>query len=80
MKPKFYKNTFTIVVLSETPLDGGSLGSIEELVDNGPCVLLSNTQRERAVTGKTMANLLLAAGSEPEFFNLDDQGNLTDKN
>lgn len=78
-KPEFYKTTFTITVLSDEPLGGVSLGNLEELVNDGPCVLHTQRQRERVVNGKTMANLLYDAGSEPGFFRLDNNGNPTDE-
>lgn len=74
-KRTFYRHVFSIEVLSEEELGSMSLVDIEEAITTGHC---SGQFLETAVTKvrpKTMAKLLLKQGSDPEFFQLDEQGN-----
>ena len=73
---KFYKQRFTLVVLSEEPIPHEA--SIVEIVheaieggysasdDRGPCV---------EINGRQAAKALMAQGSVPEFFEIDLKGN-----
>jgi hypothetical protein len=75
-KRKFYKRVFKFEVLSETPLDGDyDLTELDALTDTGDCVgrFLDDDGNE-TLDGKAMAAALYEAGSEPGFFNLDDEG------
>jgi hypothetical protein len=75
---RYYKTTFTIDVLSEEPLgDCLSLGQIDYAITDGDCVGSNLRQVEAELTSKEMAQALLEAGSEPDFFMLDDDGNPT---
>jgi hypothetical protein len=64
-------------VLSEEPLDNlCSLAEIAEATDNGACsgMFLADKGSE-VVSGRRMAKLLIAQGSDSEFFQLDEKGN-----
>jgi len=53
-----------------------SLTDIDEAINNGDCSGRVTTIVDNEVkTGKEMAKLLKAQGSDPEFFQLDDEGN-----
>jgi hypothetical protein len=77
---KFYKHSVTVVFLAEdSPLDFETLGDINYAITDGPCVGLFPTDESCVeVTGKEAAELLSEFGSEPSFFNLDDEGNDVD--
>lgn len=75
---EFYKTTFTFTVLSEEPIAYDSAPDLEWILtecDLGDYVLADENYKEKRLTGKQMANALIAAGSEPGFFRLDENGN-----
>ena len=75
-KRKFYKQQFSMLVLSEEPINPEM--SLAEIVreaieggfsasdDRGPCL---------SINGRRAARLLEEQGSAPEFFQLDAEGN-----
>lgn len=70
---KFFKSTITFVVLSEdSPASDLNAAQIHYEITEGECVLLERTDTWEQVSPDTMAGLLVAAGSEPGFFMLDD--------
>lgn len=75
-KRTFYRNVFTIEILSEEPLSGEErLSDIEYLIGPGPCSgKIETTTDNEQVDGRDMARLLQDQGSEPGFFSLDEQG------
>jgi hypothetical protein len=80
---KFYRTTLKLTVLTEDePLSGSvgisDLGRLGELLDDGPAVGVLNVKNTEQLTGKQMATALTEAGSEPGFFQLDDDGNKED--
>lgn len=78
-KNKYYKTTFEVVVLSEEPITDIDLEDIPYLVNEGNGVLHTFVATdEKKLYGKEMAEQLYDAGSEPEFFNLDDNGEIVD--
>jgi hypothetical protein len=73
---KFHRTVIEVVVLSETPLDGcEDLGAINDAITTGDCVGTVKTKSQTELTGRKTADALYAAGSEPGFFQLDDDGN-----
>ncbi len=73
---KFYVTTLTIKVLSEEPIPSYvELDGIVDEMDDGDYVGKVVETSEREVTGKEMADLLHDIGSEPQFFQIDDDGN-----
>jgi hypothetical protein len=75
---KFYRTTFTIVILSEEPISDMELENLHYEVTDGHCCLRSMTSKETMLDGKQAARALFAAGSEPEFFQLNTSGNDTE--
>lgn len=78
---KFYRCVIQFEILSEEPFDDSiSLETIAEEVDTGSWsgMFLDDIANEE-VDGATMAKLLTAQGSDPGFFQLDEDGNSTDE-
>lgn len=75
---RFTETVVTLRVLSERSIASDEIGAILENCDTGDCVLASTSLTEKTLTPKQMADALYAAGSEPGFFQLDDEGNHTD--
>ncbi len=73
MKKNFFETTFTIKVLSEKPIEGIDLQDLDYEVNEGHSVLRSRREKIKSLTGKQMANALYDAGSDPSFFQLDDE-------
>jgi hypothetical protein len=79
---KFSRRVFKFEVLSEEPLDGDfTLADLDAMTGTGDCVgqFLDDDGNE-TLDGAQMANALSAAGSEPGFFQLDDNGDDIDQN
>lgn len=74
----FYRNTITINVLSDEDIIEWPLERIIEACDTGPCVLASMELGRCQLDPVEMARALTVAGSEPGFFQLDDEGNEVD--
>ena len=74
-KKKFHRTVIQVVVLSEEPFNCESLEGINYAITDGDCVGTVETKSAKELTGRQMANALYAAGSEPGFFGLDDDGN-----
>jgi hypothetical protein len=74
---KFFHNIVTIHVLSEDePLSGDmSLSDIDYAITDGDSVGGGVEIRSEEMTGKEAATRLSAYGSEPGFFQLDEDGN-----
>jgi hypothetical protein len=73
---KFYKTTYTLVILSEQPIN--EMASLEDLqyeITDGEFSGITHRDKEEIVDGKAMADLLKGQGSDPEFFRLDAEGN-----
>lgn len=72
---KFYRHRYTLEVLSETQFDGDvELRDVLRECDEGELVLHSISHETFEETPQIMAKLLNDCGSEPGFFNLDDEG------
>ena len=75
---QFFKTTFTVTVLSDEIIVGLPLEHLNYAVTEGDCVLHGyGVSKEEILDGRQMADALYDAGSQPEFFHLDDNGNLT---
>lgn len=72
---KFFKTTYTIVVLSEdTPAAGLCASDVAYEIGDGPCVGTISDDGGVALSAKSMAQALTEAGSEPDFFRLTEDG------
>ena len=72
----FYKTVFTIEVLSEEeyPLRA-ELERINYDITEGHCSGIVYCTEQKQLTGRAMAEELFKQGSDPEFFELDGDGN-----
>lgn len=74
-KPReFYRTQVSFVVLSETPIDGEELEAILYEANEGDCVLFGTGFETDILTPLQAAEQLYGAGSEPNFFRLNDRG------
>lgn len=75
-KNKFKKTTVTLVILHEDDqnVENLDIGALAEFVGSGPGVLMKRDDETVMLDGKQMADALYEAGSEPGFFQLDDDG------
>jgi hypothetical protein len=74
MDKKFYKTTYTIVVLSEEPIPGDiDLKGLDYGTDEGEYVGGNLESKQEEVSASEMARLLVEFGSEPAFFRLYDE-------
>ena len=74
---KYFKTKVTIEILSEENAvgDGLTLDEINYEITQGHCSGKITTEEQTEVTSKEMAKLLQGQGSDPEFFQLDADGN-----
>ena len=78
-KRKFYREVITFEILSEEPIpDCLSLGDIHYHTTEGHMSGQFGSTKAEIVDGATMAKLLFEQGSEPSFFNLDQNGDDTE--
>jgi len=75
---KFYRQVFTFEILSEEPIGDISLedANYETMEGNMSGHFLSRIETEH--TAKEMADMLCSQGSDPEFFQLNEQGEDTE--
>lgn len=72
----FHRLVLELEILSEEPIpEDIQLAELAELITTGPCSGLITITKQGELCGKEMATALLAQGSDPEFFQLDDDGN-----
>jgi len=73
---KYYRTVFTITVLSteSLPVDLG-LSGLAYGITEGDWSGEVDRQADQKLTGKQMADALIAQGSDPEFLGLDAEGN-----
>lgn len=74
----FYRTVIKIEVLSEAPYEFIDLENLIEDIADGPCSGSVSVETTETVDGPTMAQLLMAQGSDPGFFMLDESGNSID--
>lgn len=76
MSREFYRTVIHVEVLSESPyVFTGNLCDVAADIVTGDCSGVARTVQEERCNGARMAQLLLAQGSDPEFFQLDENGN-----
>ena len=72
---KFYRRVVTIEILSEDePPEWEDLADLEYLMTEGHCSGRTDAGFAEEVTPAQMAKLLIAQGSDPEFFSLTEDG------
>lgn len=72
---KFYKTIITIEVLSEDEPWRGGLEALHYAITEGDCSAAFGDDYVVELTAEEVARELIAQGSDPEFFMLDDDGN-----
>lgn len=78
MSRQFHRTIITVEVLSEEPYEFDNIRQTYEDITNGDCSGSACVTSTEIVDGPKMAKLLLAQGSDPGFFRLDENGNNTD--
>lgn len=72
----FWRTTYTVVVLSkDTPASNLGLEELAEAITTGDCSGVSDDDGGKELTRKEMVRALIAQGSDPEFLQLDADGN-----
>ncbi len=72
---KFHKTTIVLEVLSEDEgVEDMGLGEIAEAISTGDCVGRHKVQSVKALGGKAVVRALYDFGSDPGFFQLDENG------
>lgn len=76
-KRKFYRTVIKVEILSEEPYpESADMHQVANDIDDGDCSGQAITIVEnQVVSGKRMVKLLENQGSDPEFFQLDENGN-----
>jgi len=77
-KRKFYRTVYTFEMLTEEPPESMSLESIAYETTEGHASGMFLETDTREVTGRDMAELLQSQGSDPEFFQLTEDGEDTE--
>lgn len=76
---KFYRTVISVEVLSEEPVVFSDLDHVYEAISVGDCSGCWKVIATEEVDGATMAKLLIAQASDPEFFGLTDEGEDADE-
>lgn len=71
---KFYKHTYTVTVLSESPVQS-DLEDLNYDVTHGEDNLYNLDHEVMELTAQEAAKMLIESGSDAEFFGLDEAGN-----
>jgi hypothetical protein len=72
---RYYRTLFQVEVLSEdTSFTDTDLDAMHEAITTGDCSGVVRVEFVEEVDGPAMARLLLSQGSDPEFFQLDENG------
>jgi len=76
-KKKLFRNVYVVEVLSEEPLgDGMTLEQLQyEMLDGDCSGVVKHKHRNQEVTGRKAAKMVMAQGSLPEFFGMNEFGN-----
>ena len=76
MKRKFYKTVLQVEILSETPVNFDNLADVAYAITEGDCCgTVKDILNNKEISAKKCAEQLFAFGSEPGFFQLDEDGN-----
>ncbi len=74
-KRDFFKTTIVVEVLSEnTPTNDMELNEVAYAIEHGDCVGRTAVTEVIALGGPETSRLLKEFGSDPGFFNLDENG------
>jgi hypothetical protein len=73
-KQKFYKTLVTVEVLHEGPIEFDDLKELSNMINSGDCSGQFKVMAAEPLTPKQMAEECLKQQSDPEFFDLDENG------
>lgn len=74
-KRKFFKTVVTVEVLSEDfPVSSTDLGEIHEMITTGDCSGVVKITSAEELSPQHAARALVEQGSDPEFFDLHEDG------
>jgi len=73
-KRKFYQTKIVTTVLSEEPFEWDNLNDVAYAISRGDCSGHTKECDHKVLTAKQVVKALQAQGSEPGFFQLDDDG------
>jgi len=76
--PKYYKTIIKVEVLSEGKYNPEDLEQVHMDITDGDCSGKWDIESSTKLTSKQAAKALIAQGSAPEFFMLDEEGNRVD--
>jgi hypothetical protein len=82
MARTFYRTLVQVEVLSEEPMEDTDVHDLAMLncaITDGDCSGEVKIVSREEKSGKEMAELLMAQGSDPGFFNIDAEGNDTEE-
>lgn len=74
-KRKFYKHIITVEVISENDAVPNSLEDVAYQMLTGEDSGVWEVTSTKTLNGKQAAKALIAQGSDPEFFGIDEDGN-----
>ena len=74
MHRKFYKTIIQVEVLSEGPYEFKSLKGLVYDIDQGDCSGVSGVKSSKALPRKKFVEAVQEQDSDPDFFQLDDNG------
>ena len=75
LKRKFYRQSFTVTVLSDEPLPSTmGLSQVQHAITDGECSGQVERGPVEILSGKQMAKALEDQGSDPVFFGLERDG------
>jgi hypothetical protein len=71
---KYFRTTYLVEVLSEEePMQSLDLSEVQYAIDQGPCVGRMEIVAHNVLSSEEAAEALIAFGSAPSFFNLDNE-------
>ena len=78
MKKRLYKTIIQIEVLSEDPYDFIGLDMTHEDITDGDCSGITKViSQNKIIEGKEAASEVHKHGTDPSFFNMDKEGNIS---
>lgn len=80
-KKKLYYKRIVVDVLSEYPIpEHISLTDLEFEMNEGEYVGTMEVKKDQEVTGRKAAKMVMAMGSDPTFFGMNEFGNVVEDN
>lgn len=76
IKKKLFRKVIQVEILSEEELpEGMTLEQIQYEINEGDCSGQIITKKQEVVTGRKAAKMVMAQGSDPTFFQMNEFGN-----